>query len=78
MFYYFLKIFIAPIVSLVWVKKITGKDNIPKKGGVIIAANHESYFDFITLYSIVPRPMHFLAGEVFFKKKQCRSTMEYF
>jgi len=70
MFYYFLKIFIAPIVSLVWVKKITGKDNIPKKGGVIIAANHESYFDFITLYSIVPRPMHFLAGEVFFKKKQ--------
>jgi len=70
MFYLFLKIFILPIIKLIWVKNIEGLENIPKKDSFIIASNHESYFDFITLYTVTPRRIYFLAGEVFFRKWQ--------
>src|SRR3989344_697295 len=69
MFYYFLKIIIFPFIKYIWVGEINGLNNIPSKGGVIIAANHSSYFDFITLYSISPKRIYFLTGEIFFKKK---------
>lgn len=68
MFYWFLKIFIAPIVKFIWIEKVEGLENIPKKGGVIIASNHESYFDFICFLAIAPRRIFYLAGEIFFKK----------
>lgn len=68
MFYWLLKILIAPIVRLIWVKKVEGLENIPKTGSAIIASNHESYFDFICLLAVCPRRIYFLAGEVFFKK----------
>lgn len=72
MFYILLKIFIFPFIKLIWIDKINGTRNIPKRGGVIIASNHESYFDFITLYSIFPRRIYFLTGEIFFQKWQWR------
>ena len=40
--------------------------NIPLKGGVILAMNHQSYFDFLCLAAISPRNIHFLAAEKFF------------
>lgn len=67
-FYFFFKIFIFPVIRLLWVGKVEGKDNIPLKGGVTIASNHESYFDFICLSAVFPRPIYFLTAEVFFKK----------
>jgi 1-acyl-sn-glycerol-3-phosphate acyltransferase len=68
MFYYLLKFILGPISKLIWVKRIDGLINIPKSGPVIIAANHQSYFDFLLLVAVCPRRIYFLAGEVFFKK----------
>lgn len=68
MFYWVLKILFAPLIGLIWIKKVQGLDNIPKKGAYIIAANHCSYFDFFSLAAIWPDRIYFLAGEVFFKK----------
>jgi len=68
MFYWILKILIAPIIRLIWVEKVEGLENIPPKGGLIIASNHESYFDFICFTAVCPRRVYYLAGEVFFKK----------
>jgi len=64
---YFLtrKIF-GPIVRLIWIKKVAGLENIPKKGPVIIAFNHESYFDFICFMAVSPRNVYYLAAEKFF------------
>lgn len=67
MFYWVLKIFIGPLVRLIWVKEVSGIENIPRKGPLIIAANHSSYFDFITLVAVSPRRIRFLAAEVFYK-----------
>ena len=68
MFYFFLKFFIFPVIRLVWVKRVDGLSNIPKHNGVIVASNHESYFDFICFSAVCPRRIYYLAGEVFFKK----------
>ena len=68
MFYWILKILLGPLVKLIWIKKVEGLENIPKNGPCIIAANHSSYFDFLSLVAVLPRRIYFLAGEVFFKK----------
>lgn len=67
--YWFLKTLFGPIVRLIWIKRIEGVKNIPKKGACIIAANHSSYFDFISLITVVPRRIFFLAAEKFYKSK---------
>ncbi|MBU2236065.1 1-acyl-sn-glycerol-3-phosphate acyltransferase [Patescibacteria group bacterium] len=43
-FFHLVRIFLAPLVML-RIKKITGIENLPKKGPYIIAANHVSYMD---------------------------------
>lgn len=44
-----------------------GKDRIPRKGAVVIAANHRSYLDPIVLALLVPRRMNFMAKEELFR-----------
>ncbi|RJQ33612.1 1-acyl-sn-glycerol-3-phosphate acyltransferase [Candidatus Parcubacteria bacterium] len=69
MFYNVLKFILSPIIKLLWLGKISGKENIPNKGSFIIAANHKSYLDFFLLSVVIKRRLHFLAAEVFFEKK---------
>lgn len=42
-------------------------ENFPRKGPVVIAANHLSYLDFLLLGVSLPRSIHFLVKDVFFK-----------
>lgn len=67
--YWVLKIIFGPIVRLIWVQRVAGLKNIPKNGPCIIAANHSSYFDFISLIAVCPRRIHFLAAEKFYQSK---------
>lgn len=48
--------------------KIVGHSNIPKKGGVIIAANHVSYMDPPLIASSMLRKVNFMAMAELFKK----------
>ena len=41
---WFSKIFLAPILQLLFVKEIKGRENIPKRN-FILASNHESHLD---------------------------------
>lgn len=47
--------------------KITGLNNIPRHGRIIIASNHRSDYDPPLLGGIVPREMHFFAKEELFR-----------
>lgn len=38
----------------------TGRDNVPRGGAVILAANHTGYLDGALVLSMAPRPSHFL------------------
>lgn len=64
-----LKRTIFPLFKL-YIRKIEGKENIPKQGGYIIAANHESYMDhlFIGAYfiTLLNKKIHFLAKKEHF------------
>ncbi|MCA1816879.1 MAG: 1-acyl-sn-glycerol-3-phosphate acyltransferase [Acidobacteria bacterium] len=43
--------------------RLTGVENIPPEGGVVIAANHQTYFDPFWVSSPVKRPLRFLAWD---------------
>jgi len=40
---------------------VTGRENIPKKGGVCFVGNHDGYFDIILLLAYCGRPIGFIA-----------------
>jgi len=73
--YSLLKGAISPLVRRVWIDKVEGLENIPKDGPVIIASNHQSYFDFICFISASPRKVHYLAAEKFYKSRVWRPVM---
>jgi 1-acyl-sn-glycerol-3-phosphate acyltransferase len=72
----FIYFFLKPLIRFIWIRKVEGIENIPKQGAIIIASNHESYFDFLCFSAVCPRPLIYLAGEVFFKKWWWRIIMK--
>ncbi len=68
MFYWIIKFIFGPIFRLIWVENVEGLENIPLPliGGVIIASNHESYFDFLLMPAICKRRLYYIAAEKFF------------
>ena len=52
-------------LSILWITgctvTVTGKENIPKKGGVCFVANHTGYFDIILMFACCGRPVGFMA-----------------
>ena len=62
MFYWFMKNLVAgPLVKTVFRPWVTGADNIPKTGAVILASNHLSVVDSIFLPLVIERHISFLA-----------------
>lgn len=56
----------GPIIRVICVKEVTGMEHLPKEGPVIVAFNHQSYFDFISFIAVCQRPVCFLSAEKFF------------
>jgi len=48
--------------------KATGRENIPRSGGFILASNHASYLDPIAVGVACPRKLNFMAKEELFRK----------
>ena len=77
MFNLSLKIFAAPFVRTFWVRDTAGLENLPHEGACIIAANHQSYVDFLSMVAVAPRRLTFLAAEKFYTSLLWRPVMEY-
>ncbi|OGG54387.1 hypothetical protein A3D62_00460 [Candidatus Kaiserbacteria bacterium RIFCSPHIGHO2_02_FULL_49_11] len=73
--YFCIRKLLGPLIRLIWVQKVEGLERIPQKGPVILAFNHESYFDFICFIAVAPRSVHYLAAEKFFAHKLWRILM---
>lgn len=56
----------APIARLVFRPTITGRENIPKTGRVILASNHLSFIDSLVIPLTAPRRVQFLAKNTYF------------
>jgi 1-acyl-sn-glycerol-3-phosphate acyltransferase len=70
MFYWFMKNLVAgPLLKTVFRPWVTGLDNIPKSGGVILASNHLSFIDSVFLPLVIDRRIFFLAKSDYFLGK---------
>ena len=67
MFYWLMKNVIAgPLLKGIFRPWVTGADNIPKQGAVILASNHLSFVDSVFLPICIDRDMVFLAKSEYF------------
>lgn len=65
--YFLCRSFSYIVLKLFYRFKVRGKENIPMTGGVLILANHASYFDPPLVASSCPRPMNFMARSTLFE-----------
>lgn len=75
--YWIIRKTVGTLIKIIWVKKVTGIENIPKKGAVILAFNHQSYFDFLCFVAVSPRNVYFLSAEKFFSHRFWKHVMKY-
>ena len=62
MFYWFMKnLIVGPILRTAFRPWVTGEENIPRKGAVILASNHLSFIDSVFLPLVIERRVTFLA-----------------
>ncbi len=69
---------LAGIVRLFLRVHITGKENIPKTGGVVVCANHVSLTDPVSIAAAFPRQLTFLAKKELFRIPVLRSVIRAF
>jgi 1-acyl-sn-glycerol-3-phosphate acyltransferase len=62
------RIVFTPLVAFYFCIGGRGRPGIPRRGGLIIVANHTSYLDPVLLAANAPRPLHFLARESLFRR----------
>ena len=60
MLYEIAKPFVMGVVRVLWNPTISGTENIPEQGPVILASNHQAYSDTVFLPGQVRRSVHFL------------------
>jgi 1-acyl-sn-glycerol-3-phosphate acyltransferase len=67
LFYWFLKtIGLGPALKLIWRPWVQGAENVPRRGGAILASNHLSFCDSFFLPVVVRRRVTFLAKAEYF------------
>ena len=69
MFYSYLAVVLRCCFKIFFKAEVVGRENVPKEGAVILAANHISNFDPPLLGSFSPRPVHFMAKIELFQNK---------
>ena len=64
--YWVLKAVLTPIFLVLFRVKVEGRENIPKEGPVVLAANHQSFCDSFFIPLVVWRKVTFLAKAEYF------------
>jgi 1-acyl-sn-glycerol-3-phosphate acyltransferase len=64
--YWVLKAILTPIFFVLWRVKVEGRENIPKHGPAVLAANHQSFCDSFFIPLVVARKVTFLAKAEYF------------
>jgi 1-acyl-sn-glycerol-3-phosphate acyltransferase len=68
--YWVLKGILSPVFFILWRIKVEGRENIPKSGPAVLAANHQSFCDSFFIPLVVPRKVTFLAKAEYFDSKK--------
>ncbi len=74
MFYWFMKNLVAgPLLKTAFRPWVTGHENIPATGGVIMASNHLSFIDSVFLPLVMDRRISFLAKSDYYTGRGVKS-----
>lgn len=72
MAYWVLKVIMTPVLRMIFQVRSEGTGNVPRKGPVILASNHQSFIDSVFLPLVVRRRVTFVAkAEYFESRKTC-------
>lgn len=69
MFFYFARFFTTIFTRIFWRVRVTGKENVPKDGRLIVCANHNTNLDPLFVASVIKRQTHFMAKKELFNGK---------
>jgi 1-acyl-sn-glycerol-3-phosphate acyltransferase len=73
--YSFGKVTVAPALRALWRPAVTGLENLPRTGPVIMASNHLSAVDSVLIAVVADRPVYFLAKNEYFHSPLMRTVM---
>lgn len=66
MAYWILKVILSPIFFVLWRVEIEGRENVPKHGPAVLAANHQSFCDSFFLPLVMKRRVTYVAKAEYF------------
>jgi 1-acyl-sn-glycerol-3-phosphate acyltransferase len=64
--YWIVKYLVSPFVRVLVRVRVEGRDNVPKRGAVILASNHRSFLDSIFIPMVMRRRVTFVAKAEYF------------
>ena len=67
---------VPPLAKVIWRPTVTGLENVPRTGAVILASNHLSFADSLVIPIVAPRKVHFLAKSDYFRGGGVRGTLQ--
>lgn len=67
---------VPPLAKVVWRPSVTGLQNVPRTGPVILASNHLSFADSLVIPIVAPRKVVFLAKSDYFAGGGVRGTLQ--
>src|SRR5258707_840969 len=67
--YWIVRFFFQPFFHVYFRLKREGMEHVPKKGPVIIAANHRSFLDPFVIAVMARRPMYYVAKQELFSRR---------
>ncbi|HEX7717323.1 MAG TPA: lysophospholipid acyltransferase family protein [Marmoricola sp.] len=70
--YFLARLILVPLLRIFFGLQAKGVENIPKKGPVVIAPNHKSFWDSFFLAAVVRRRLHFMGKAELFTGRRGR------
>ena len=67
--YWLVRAVLQPFFHLYYRMRRIGREHIPAKGPVIVAANHRSFLDPFVIATMARRPMHYVAKKELFRRR---------
>ncbi len=76
MWYRFLQVLAQGIMPALFRIRVFGRENLPERGGVIIASSHQSYLDPVLISVGLRRPVTYMARDTLFRYPLFRSLIK--
>jgi len=70
--YWLIRLLLLPVLRLVFTMRVTGREHVPRKGAVVIAPNHKSFWDAFFVSAVLPRRIFFMGKSELFEGRAGR------